>query len=81
MTKYAIRIVDGPGAGTYVQAYDPAFNDGEGLVDGTEDLGRALLFNTIADATAFYFQDHGMRPDGQPNRPLTASTVEITPIP
>lgn len=78
--RYAIKLLDGPGTGMYVKHYDPKAHRGQGEVVGTENLADALKFNTIWEATGFWKQEYGIRRDGKPNRPLTASSVEIVKV-
>lgn len=67
--------------GKFVQQYDPSYcapgeeYDG-GLLIVTDDPEKALLFAEPRDAMECWRKEHGMRPDGRPNRPLTAFTVE-----
>lgn len=75
---YAIKLLDGPGAGMYVKAYDPTYMDGIGEVVGTLKPEEAKQFPSLKEAMVFWKQQYGVRADGKPNRPLTASSVEIT---
>lgn len=67
----------------YVMEYDPAREgkDPRGfpmichLV--TTPLKSEALDIPISEAFELWRKDHGLRPDGKPNRPLTAFTVEI----
>lgn len=66
--------------GKYVKDYDPNARDGRGTVKGTADSADALKFETAGDALAFWHQTstvRPLRPDGKPNKPLTAYHVEI----
>lgn len=83
----AIRIAD-PQAmamnGQYVAAYDPSRpgRSPEGyemtaLIEVTDDPAHALQFPTLPEAMACYRRSHGWREDGEPNRPLTAFTIQI----
>jgi hypothetical protein len=91
---FVIRIVDVAGkvtrsntpkmVGHYVEYYDPEAHKGRGDVKGTLDISRAKQFATGQEAMEFYRQTsrkHPRRLDGMPNRPLTAFTVEILPVP
>lgn len=90
--SYVIRII-GLASGTaskfdgsYVVAYNPAcWPDGEeydgGLLVTTEDLNAAKKYETAQAAMDCYRQSYGLRRDGEPNRPLTAWTVEIFQFP
>lgn len=66
--------------GAYVAEYDPDAHDGWGsvLLDG--DPAKAATFDTAKGAFEFWqrtSQVRPVRPDGLPNRPLTAFTVEV----
>jgi hypothetical protein len=69
--------------GTYVVDYDPTpqIDEVGGFVHlvVTEDVTQARQFRTYAQAVAFYQSPSrlGPRPDGEPDRPLSAFTVEI----
>lgn len=92
---YVIRFValaDGrPGvyAGLYLAHYDAAYihptlgYDG-GRLEVTDDPSRALRFADAAAAAEKWKEQapppYDLRPDGQPNRPLTAFTVEVLKI-
>jgi hypothetical protein len=65
-------------AGKYIARYVPSPFGRDILVVST-DVGRAKRFEDHTAAHAFWTQQHGMRADGLPNRPLTAWTVEILP--
>ena len=69
--------------GKYVVAYDPSYHpagqpyDG-GLLEVTDDPRKAQAFASAREAIDYYRQPYGLRPDGKPNRPLTAWSVEIS---
>ncbi len=50
-----------------------------GTLVTTPDVARAKRFENPAAALKYYRQAHGRRPDGEPNRPLTAWTANIGP--
>lgn len=94
MSRFGIRVVGiaGPiarpgnrdAAGKWVQSFDADAHDGRGDAVLTGDPSRAIAFDSFADAMAFWRQTSTVRPtrpDGQPNRPLTAFTVAIEPLP
>lgn len=57
--------------------------DGRGETVLTEERTRAKTFANAGEAFEFWRQQSKtvpLRPDGRPNRPLTAYTVEILPI-
>jgi hypothetical protein len=66
--------------GQYLKSMDFEAHDGRGEAGFTEHLAEALRFADKGAALAFWKTQskvRPMRPDGKPNRPLTASTVEI----
>jgi hypothetical protein len=66
--------------GLYVKAYDPDFRWGRGEIVGTKDKDEALKFETLQGALTEYRRTskvRPLRPDGKPNRPLTAYTIEV----
>jgi hypothetical protein len=66
--------------GKYVKEYDPDANDGLGFVLGVLNPEEAKKFDSAGDALRFYRQVstvRPVRPDGKPNRPLTAYTISI----
>jgi hypothetical protein len=59
---------------------DPDGNEMLALIKVTDDLDQAMGFVDAAQAMALWKQSSTRwptRPDGQPNRPLTAFTVEV----
>jgi hypothetical protein len=85
-----IGLVDGSphrSSGQYIVLYDPDYHLPDGSYDGgalacTPDLQEASRF-TMAEAVALFRSGpscpcHRLRPDGRPNRPLTAFTVVIS---
>lgn len=68
--------------GRYVSAYNPHLGR-HGDIKTVPDIADALHFEDTAEALAFSRQvnrTHPMRPDGKPNRPLTAFTVEVAKV-
>lgn len=66
----------------WLKSYDPDDEEGRGRFDVTDDRSKALLFADLPAAHALWTQPSTVRPlraDGQPNRPLTAYTIEIRP--
>lgn len=92
-TRWVIRIVSLAGVvgvrkngleGQYVKFYNPEDNDGWGSVESTSHIEEALTFNSSEDAVRTWRavpEKRPLRPDGKPNRPLTAFTVEIIQVP
>jgi len=67
-------------AGTWLAAYDPNANAGRGHVQLTRNPGLAKRFDSHAEAWECYHQiatNRARRPDGRPNKPLTAFTISI----
>jgi len=70
-------------AGLFVMQYEPMAMDSLGHYKGgklicTRDLSQAMKFEDAAAAMRCWQRQNGWRPDGKPNRPLTAFTVEIS---
>jgi len=85
-TVVLIRIVEpvwgGPSDldGQWLKAYDPDARGGHGAIKGTPHRKEALRFPDMSAAMKFWRQTSAVlpvRPDGQPNRPLTAFTIEV----
>jgi len=71
--------------GKWLAEYDPARQgfDSEGRpmiahIKITDDPMKALMFDDPRDALKLWQKSDGIRPDGKPNRPLTAFHVEFT---
>lgn len=73
--------------GHYVVHYDPAYVHPEHGYDGgalttSPSPERAKVFPTAAEAMDYWGQQAPspwhIRPDGRPNKPLTAFTVEVS---
>lgn len=67
-----------PHMGCYLAVYDPEANDGMGHIVWTPNPDDALLFDDMIDAMKCWKQvpeNHPLRDDGKPNRPLTAYSV------
>lgn len=84
-----IRIVMGadgtrtPDDGRYIQSMDFEFGMGRGLLTTTPSVEKAMKFSSASAAHEFWKTQSKIRPrrpDGHPNRPLTAYHVEILPI-
>jgi len=66
--------------GQYLKHYDPEAHEGRGFATWTDEEDQALEFADATEAFEFYNQvppNRPVREDGQPNRPLTAFSVEI----
>jgi len=72
-----------PEAGKYVQYMDFEGMEGFGILHATPDLHRAKVFPSLTEALHYYRivpKCHPLRSDGQPNRPLTAYTIEYLEV-
>ena len=70
---------------TYVIQYDPNFVPAGGEYDGGSllvdpDVSKARRFASPSEALEYWRQSHGIRPDGEPNRPLTAYNAEVIKV-
>jgi hypothetical protein len=77
-------IHSGPGAipepGQYLVDADPDAHDGRGSATWTTDHHQARLFAHQMEAFNYWRAQSTVRPrrpDGQPNRPLTACSIEV----
>lgn len=86
---HAMKIVaaaDGgytPIAGHYLASFDPDAHNGRGEIKTTREIAFALIFHDETDAFEFWKQQPSarpLRPDGKPNRPLTAYSVEFVKV-
>jgi hypothetical protein len=69
--------------GQYLRAFDPDAHAGRGSVESTADLREAMVFEDHAAAMEVWTRQsrvRPLRPDGKPNRPLTAYTISIEPL-
>jgi len=70
--------------GQYLRSYDPEAHDGQGNAVWTADLAEALRFDSKPDLMRCWQQvprSRPRRPDGRPNKPLTAFSVSCEPVP
>lgn len=76
--------VTGEVINAWLKTYDPDFgDDGRGFFECVENRDEAKVFQSLEEAHAYWTQVPKVmptRPDGKPNRPLTAFTVEVRPI-
>lgn len=83
MTRYALRVLPDPAnpdEGPFVARVDVDARGGRGEVDLTTDPARALTWPSMRDALDAYGQQSTVqptRPDGRPNKPLTAYSVTV----
>lgn len=75
-------------AGTPIHAWlkscDVDAHNGRGFAEFTTDPANAMTFANGIAAFDYYRRVSTVRPireDGEPNRPLTAFTIEIIPLP
>lgn len=67
----------------FVESYDPSAYKGRGFATFTDDPQRAMKFASPENAYDFMNQvppELPVRPDGKPNRPIRAFTLEIANI-
>jgi hypothetical protein len=66
----------------YVKAYDPTRSHGlfNFYIEVTDDPNDALKFPDVRAAIEKWRESYGLRPDGKPNRPLTAFTVTVETV-
>lgn len=79
------RAIPGPSpeAGRYVRVYDPNGGGEHGNLTLTGTRLKAKRYADKAAALEAYRainENHPLRPDGMPNRPLTAFTVELLEV-
>lgn len=67
--------------GKWLSFYNPKAHRGRGEIRATIDPDKALSFTDRADAIKLWTTAWGTRMDGRPNKPLTAYTVSIEPLP
>jgi len=89
MTKYvmvALGFANGrfcPHEGQYLRSFDHEHDNGMGWGEFTSNIARAKKFDTREELFEFWTKVpkcRPIRPDGQPNRPLTALSVTVEPI-
>jgi hypothetical protein len=64
---------------TWLMSYDVEWMDGFGRADFTTDLAKAMRFDSareLFDVWTTQSKTCPWRPDGKPNKPLTALTIE-----
>lgn len=67
--------------GRWLKEYDPTAGK-HGRIVSTSDAKEAKRFASHADGWEEYRRSHGFRTtDGKPNRPLTAWSISIEPLP
>lgn len=79
----AIEFANGapcPHANQWLQSFDHDACDGQGHGEFTLDPDKAMRFSDSAEAMEFWGRQstvRPLRPDGEPNKPLTALTCAI----
>lgn len=69
-----------PHEGQYIKSFDFEADEGLGFGEFTTDIDTAIQFTDVMAAGEFWrtqSKTRPVRPDGRPNRPLTALSVEI----
>ncbi len=92
--KFTLKIVDlswlkpelgaEPRTGQYIKFFDVARHNGKDPFPMTDDVTQAAQWDDASTALAFWKTQsivRPFRPDGKPNRPLTALSVELHKIP
>ncbi len=81
-----VGLVDGSASehdGRYLVNYEPAAMDKSGrykpgmVIETTPNIDQAKYFPDHTSAWECWNKQNGVRPDGKPNRPLTAFTIVI----
>jgi len=70
--------------GEYLEWADPDANNGIGADRWTTDIDKAKKFATFADAVECWRAQstvNPVRPDGKPNRPMTAWSITVEDAP
>lgn len=79
----AIAFANGehcPHAGQWLKSFDHEAYNGRGYAEYTTDLAKAMQFSSPGEALAFWNKQSvikPLRPDGLPNKPLTALTMVL----
>lgn len=69
--------------GQFLRDFDFDHGEGIGMIELTPDVERAKQFEDLVQAVEYRNtvpERYPTRPDGLPNRPLTSTTWEITPV-
>ena len=84
MTGTDMRPVPFHAPAKYLRYFDVDTDEGRGSAEWTEDINEAMTFDSTIEAWHVWrtqSETVPFRPDGEPNRPLTAYSVQIMPIP
>jgi hypothetical protein len=69
--------------GDLLKSYDPEAHDGQGAATFTDKLDEAMTFEDLTEAFRCIFRvpvKRPRRPDGKPNMPLRALTLDVVPV-
>lgn len=73
----------GPPVNQYLSLYDPEGLGGKGLIRMTPERAKAVRFRDLEHAMSAWrmtSRTRPLRPDGKPNRPLTAYSVTFETV-
>lgn len=74
-----LEIVTGRSRSMFLKSYDPDAREGKGLIVFTDELAEARRFDTwkaVAECWAQTSSVQPTRPDGKPNCPLSAYSIQ-----
>ena len=74
---------DGTVSGQWLESFDAEANDGWGDAVFTDDITKAMKFPSMNEAFELWkttSKTRPKRPDGKPNRPLTAFTITFESV-
>ena len=77
---WADSLAGGTPVHGFLKSFDPDAHNGRGDITFTRDASQAMKFDNGAQALECWRTQstvRPLRPDGWPNRPLTAFTIEI----
>lgn len=80
---YILEVVTAYSEARYLKSYDPDGHKGWGSIECTADPREAIQFQGWDEIKAFRDQQSTVRPawpDGEPNRPLRALTIDIVKL-
>ena len=80
---FDIDVAPEPGNKVYLRSYDADTPDGRGAIVTTTVRDEALRFDDLAAAFECWKRTSAtrpLRPDGKPNRPLTAYTITFETV-
>ena len=80
---WVVAISDGTPVQAWLVECDVNARGGRGYAAFTSDVAQAMTFPSLQEALEYWRRPSTvtpLRPDGRPNRPLTAYTVELQPI-